>query len=202
MTSQYVICPYNQVKEYFPEYQRMMSSLHNGLVAKATADWSPKQFGGMAPNSAQFGESTIIPGLFRNDAQTALNTTTPMTTWQQWLGTTGNRVIMSGANTGNIYEDYKIGLAGFAFLEKSINISEIKFQISDRKIGRINIEEAFAYENPAIIFEDGIILDEESGFDLYAYVLSTGYQKICPIGFQLNRVPNKLMTSNTGAALT
>ena len=84
---------------------------------------------------------------------------------------------------------------------RSINISEIKFQISDRKIGRINIEEAFAYENPAIIFEDGLILDEETGFTLYAYVLSRGDIRLCPIGFQLNRVPNKLMTTNTGAAL-
>ena len=186
----YVICPYDKVKDYFPEYQRMMSSLHSGLVAKAQADWAPKTFGGMAPNSAQFGESTIIPALFRGDAQTVANSG-QLTTWQQWLGTTGHS-----------YEDYKIGLAGIAFLDKSINISEVKFQISDRKIGRINIEEAFAYENPAVIFEDGLILDEETGFDLYAYVLSTGYQKIMPIGFQLNRVPNKLMTTNTGAALT
>ena len=201
MTSNYVICPYDQVKDYFPEYQRMMSSLHSGLVAKAHADWAPKTFGGMAPNSAQFGESTIIPALFRGDAQTVANSG-QLTTWQQWLNTTGHRTIMTGANTGNIYEDYKIGLAGIAFLDKSINISEIKFQISDRKIGRINIEEAFTYENPAVIFEDGLILDEETGFTLYAYVLSTGYQKIAPIGFQLNRVPNKLMTTNTGAALT
>lgn len=198
----YVICPYDKVKSYFPEYQRMMASLHSGLVAKAVADWAPKTFGGMAPNSAQFGETTIIPALFRNDAQTAAGTTTQMATWKQWLGTTGNRTIMSGANTGQIYEDYKIGLAGIAFLDKSINISEVRFQISDRKIGRINIEEAFAYENPAVIFEDGLILDEETGFDLYAYVLSTGYQKIMPIGFQLNRVPNKLMTTETGAQLT
>ena len=140
MTSNYVICPYDQVKDYFPEYQRMMSSLHSGLVAKAHADWAPKTFGGMAPNSAQFGESTIIPALFRGDAQTVANSG-QLTTWQQWLNTTGHRTIMTGANTGNIYEDYKIGLAGIAFLDKSINISEIKFQISDRKIEAIPIRE-------------------------------------------------------------
>ena len=201
MTSQYVICPYDQVKSYFPEYQRMMQSLHSGLVAKAQADWAPKTFGGMAPNSSQFGESTIIPALFRGDAQTAA-ASGQLATWTQQLATAGSRTIMTGANAGNIYEDYKIGLAGFAFLEKSTNISEIKFQISDRKIGRINIEEAYSYENPAIIFEDGLILDEESGYTLYAFVTSPGRAKIAPIGFQLNRVPNKLMTTASGAALT
>lgn len=200
MSGGYVICEWAKVKEYFPEYQRMMGALHTGLVAKASADWAPKTFGGMAPNSSQFGETTVIPALFRGDAQTVANAG-QLATWSQYLGTTGHRTIMTGANGGNIYEDFKIGLAGFAFLDKSINISEIKFQISDRKIGRINIEEAFSYEKPAIIFEDGLILDEETGFTLYAYVLSRGDIRLAPIGFQLNRVPNKLMTSNTGAIL-
>jgi len=46
---------------------------------------------------------------------------------------------MSGSNGGNIYEDYKIGLAGLAFLDKAIRVSEIKMQISDKKLPRVNI---------------------------------------------------------------
>ncbi len=201
MSGGYIITELASVKEHFPEFQRMMESLHQGLISKAAADWSPKTFGGFAPNSSQYGETTIIPALFRGDALTVAGAG-QLATWNQYLGTTGHRTILTGANGGNIFEDYKVGLAGFAFLDKSINISEIKFQISDRKIGRINIEEAYAYENPAIIFEDGLILDEETGFTLYAYVTSRGDCRLCPIGFQLNRVPNKLMTTNTGAQLT
>jgi hypothetical protein len=66
----------------------------------------------------------------------------------------------------------------------------------------MNIEEAFAYEKPAIVFEEGFVLDEETGFDLYAYVLTPGYTRIKLLGLQLNRVPNKLQVTNTGAALT
>ena len=78
----------------------------------------------------------------------------------------GDRLIQGsqGANTsgnGNLYEDYKVGLVGLAFLDKAIKITEIKFQIGDRKYPRVNIEEAYAYENPAIIFEDYFIIDEE-----------------------------------------
>jgi hypothetical protein len=196
MTGGYVICEYDEVKEYFPEFNIAMESLHTALIAKAAADWSPKTFGGMTPRSDQFGETTIIPSLFRNISNTTL------TTWNQYLTGTGHQTIMSGSNGGNIYEDYKIGLAGLAFLDKAIRVSEIKMQISDKKLPRVNIEEVMAYNKPAIVFEDGYILDEETGFDLYAYVLSIGYQRIKPIGFQLNRVPNKLQTTNTGAALT
>jgi len=79
-------------------------------------------------------------------------------------------------------------------------MSEMKMQISDKKLPRINIEEAFAYNQPAIIFEEGYILDEERSFELYAYILTQGPQRIKLIGLQANRVKDKVLT-NTGAAL-
>lgn len=193
----YVICPYDKVKENFPEFQAVMKKLHDDLIAKATADWSPLKYGGIAPAAGQFGKSTIMPELF-NDI-----TGTRMTTWNQWFNATGSQTIMTGAASGGtIYEDYKVGFCGLAFLDKAIRVSEIKLQIGDRKLPRINIEEAFAYNKPAIIFEQGYILDEETGFDLYGYVLTQGPQRIKLIGLQVNRVPNKLQITNTGAALT
>jgi hypothetical protein len=59
-----------------------------------------------------------------------------------------------------------------------------------------------AYNKPAIVFEQPFILDEEEGFDLYAYVLSQGPERIKLLGLQMNRVPNKLQVTNTGVALT
>ena len=198
----YVICEYGKIREYFPEFQDIMTRLKENLIAKAIADWAPLKRGGLAAEAGEFSETTIIPALF-NDI-----TGTRLITWDQWFSAAGalpipgSRTIMTGAGPGGtIAEDYKVGLVGLAFLSKAIRISEIKMQISDKKLPRINIEEAFAYEKPAIIFEDAFILDEETGFDLYAYVLSQGPQRIMPIGIQLNRVPNKLMTTNTGAAL-
>jgi len=133
-----------------------------------------------------------------------------MVTWNQWLTLTaaqiaaggGQNTIMTGSGTGGIIlEDYKVGIAGLAFLDKAIRISEIKMQISDKKLPRINIEEALAYNKPAIIFENGYILDEETGFDLYAYCTTEGPARVMPIGLQMNRVPNRLQVTNTGAAL-
>jgi len=197
----YVICEYEKVKETFPEFKATMESLATQLRAKCAADWSPKTFGGLAPSAGQFGETTVLPALFRDDDMTRLNAGN-MTTWEQWLPTLGHRTIMSGSGTGGIIlEDYKIGLAGIAFLDKAIRVSEIKMQISDKKLPRINIEEALAYNKPAIVFENGYILDEETGFDLYAYVTTRGPQRIKLLGLQMNRVPNRLQVTNTGATL-
>jgi hypothetical protein len=74
-------------------------------------------------------------------------------------------------------------------------------QISDKKLPRLNIEEAFCYKKPCIIFEDGYILDEETSFHLYAYVTTQGPQTIKPIGVQLNRVSNKVQVTDTGASI-
>lgn len=205
----YVICEYEKVKDAFPEFNAMMQSLRNALIAKCEADWAPQRYAGRRKTAMgfatpgpgldlgtnEFGETTIIPALFRD---ISLNT---LVTWEQNFNATGSQMIMSGANAGAIYEDYKIGIAGIAFLSKAIRISEIKMQISDKKLPRINVEEAFVYNHPAIIFEEPFILDEETQFDLHAWVLSQGPQRIKLIGPQMNRVRDKLMTT-PGAALT
>ena len=194
----YVIMEYDRIKDEFPEFKTIMETLRTSLITKCQAEWSPKTFGGMAPKSGQFGESTIMPELF-NGLATAYQ---PLTTWNQWLSATGSQTIIRGANSGVIYEDYQIGLAGLVFLDKAIRIAEIRMQIADKKIPRINIEECMAYEQPAIVFEQPFILGEEGGFDLYAYVTCLGPQRIKLLGLQMNRVPNKLQVSNPGAALT
>jgi len=195
----YVICEYEKVREWMPEFAASMQKLKDDLITKASADWNPVKYGGMAPQAGQFGESTIIPGLF-NGLQAAYQ---PLPTWYQWLNATGNQTIMTGTGTGGtIHEDYKIGLAGLVFLSKAIRISEIRLQIGDRKIPRINVEEAMAYNKPAIVFEQPMILDEQEGFSLYAYVLSQGPERIKLLGLEMNRIPNKLQVTNTGAALT
>jgi len=172
-----------------------MTDMRVKLEAKAAGDWGIPN-GGMQARAGSFSETTIIPSLFRNMASVT------MTTWKQFLSSTGAQTIMSGANTGRIYEDYKVGLVGLAFLDKDPRVTEIKMQISDQKLPRINIEEMFAYQQPCIVFEEGWILDEETGFDLYAYVECRGWQRLKLIGIQLNRIPNKLQVSDTGAALT
>jgi len=197
MTRQsYVLCEWNKVKEVFPEFNSVAESLANRLISRGEDDWSPKSYGGIAPTAGQFGKTTVMPQLFQDISGNAL------TTWNQDLDATGHQTIIQGVNAGGVIpEDYKIGLLGIRFLDKALKVSEIKMQISDRKLPRVNVEEAFMYNQPSIVFEDGYILDEETGFHLYGYVISEGHQRIQLLGVQLNRVPNKLQVTDTGAAL-
>jgi len=220
MAGGYVICEYETVKQRFPKFQSMMTTLRDKLIAKAEKDWD-MPFAGRRkiPEAAarginyplnalgpgldvdvgrgEFGETTITPALF-NGLMTAYQ---PLVTWEQWFNNTGSQTIMAGAETaGRIFEDYKVGLAGLVFLDKAIRVSEIKMQISDKKLPRMNIEEALAYNKPAVVFEEGYILDEEKGFELYANVVTKGPQRIKLIGLQLNKIKDKLLT-DTGAAL-
>jgi len=192
MPGGYVLCEWDSVKKEFPEFKATMDALESELIASAQKDW------GISRDKLTLKagyKTTIIPALFADI------TGTRMSTWDQWFNATGHQLIMSGAATGRtIAEDYKVGLAGLAFLDKTIRVSEIKLQISDRKLPRINIEEAFTYNKPAVIFEEGYILDEEKAFELFAYVLTQGPQRIKLIGLQLNRVKDKVLT-DTGAAL-
>lgn len=195
----YVICEYDKVREQMPKFGAVMQSLESGLIAKAQRDWPSLRFAppGVNPQPGEFGKGTIMPQLFATAAGTRL------ITWNQLLTTIGHQIVLNGAAAAaTIAEDYKVGICGLAFLDKTMRITEIKMQISDKKIGRINLEEAMAYNRPAIIFEDYFILDEETGFDLFGYVECPGPQRIMPIGLQVNKVPNKLQVSNTGAALT
>lgn len=108
-------------------------------------------------------------------------------------------------------EGFKIAWAGLAFPNKQQHITEIKWQIGDRKFGRINIEELKGYNKPAIIFEEGYIINEEESFDLYGYVegpiavsepfIAGLYQRIVMLGAAYFDVVSKVL-GTCGAAIT
>lgn len=118
---------------------------------------------------------------------------------------------MTGARAGNILpEDFKVGIIGFAFPNKNEHITEIKMQIGDRKFGRFNLEEMKIYNKPAIIFEEGYIIDEKEAFDLYGYVkgpipvhvgnYTALHQRIVPLGFAAYTVIDRVL-GQCGAAI-
>ncbi len=201
---QFVICEYEKVKQSFPEFGTMMQNLRSSLIAEASSKWAPLTFGGLNPHSGQYGETTILPPLFNNLAGTQ------MVTWRQnftaahvtaSIAGTQQAIISGSGTAGTIPEDYMVGFAGVCFLDKAIKVSEIKIQIGDRKIGRINLEEAMVYNKPCAVLEEGFVLDEEEGFDLYAYIQAQGDQRIKLLGLQLNRIPNKTQVTHAGQAL-
>jgi len=136
--------------------------------------------GYLTPAKGQYGRTSILPALFDPNIATyggaafgaaATGTfATPPAYWRQAFKDVGHQVILQGNRTGETMpEDWKVGWLGLAFPNKNQHITEIRFQIGDRKYGRINLEEMRIYNKPAIIFEEPFILDEETSFHLYGY---------------------------------
>lgn len=217
MAGGYVLCEWNSVQRDYPQFQATFAALENELIRTTNMDWSPKTFGYMLPSSDQYGRTTILPSAFRGFGM--VYSTTPvagtnfMPHWRQTLTSTGHQTLIMGERNGNLIpEDIKIAWLGLAFPNKQQHLTEIRFQIGDRKFGRIDLEEMRAYNQPALIFEEGFVLDEETGFDLYGYVegpIPTDlwgpdtpciYQSIVMLGAMYYKNINKVL-GNTGTVI-
>jgi len=204
----YVFCEWDSVAEQYPNFQAALAKLEQDMIAKCSAEWTPKTFGKLTPNSGQFGRTTILPALFFNRNGVRLSGS-----WRQLFTTAGHQLLISGNPAAGyvIPEDFKIAWMGLAFPNKQQHISEIRFQIGDRKFGRIDLEEMRVYNKPAIIFEEGFVIDEEQSFDLYGYVegpihvaepwIAGVYQNIVMLGAAYYKIIDKVL-GNCGAAIT
>jgi hypothetical protein len=191
------------VKREFPDFQRAFAELEARAIDVCSARWAPKSFGGLTPGTNQFGRTSILPALFRGFGQTATTPPTAghyLTNWRQNITSTGNQLILSGVGEGNILpEGFTVAWIGLAFPNNQINISELKWQISDSKFVRVNVEDLMSYNKPAIIFEKGYVLNEEEAFELYGYVENPGYQRIVMLGAAYYETIDKVLGNPGGA---
>jgi len=151
------------------------------MINKCNLEWAPKTMGYLTPSAGQYGRTSILPALFDPNPNTyngqpfagaafSAAWPTPPAYWRQAFSQTGDQTLIQGNRTGETMpEDWKVGFLGLAFPNKNQHITEIKFQIGDRKYGRINLEEMRIYNTPALIFEEPFIIDEETSFHLYGY---------------------------------
>ncbi len=194
----YVFVEWDSVQEEYPKFQRVMAALEQRVITKCNADWAPRTFNlkkALTPAPENYGRTTILPALFDDNAGVQ------MEHWRQYFSAVGHQLLMSGAGGGNtIPEDFKVAWIGLAFPNKQMQISEIKWQIGDTKYGRIDLEELHSYNKPAIIFEEGFIIDEEQAFELYGYVEHADYQRIVMLGSCYFKVIDKVL-GNPGTAI-
>lgn len=164
----FVLAEWDSVQAENSVFKNALRNLDMKTVAKCNSDWAPQTFNlkkTLSPSDNNYGRTTILPELFHDHGGT------DMAHWRQLFTTAGHQTLIAGNGAGNtIPEDFKIAWAGLAFPNKQQHITEIKWQIGDRKYGRVNIEEIKSYNKPALIFEEGFVLDEEESFDLYGYV--------------------------------
>jgi len=167
----YVFCEQDSIMKENSVFRAGLANLETQMILKCNAEWAPKTWDPNNPfgGNNNWGRTSIIPALF--DLSFNGGTTgAQQATWRQDFTAVGHQLLIAGAHTGyTLAEDWKIAWAGLAFPNKNQHITEIRFQIGDRKYGRIDLEEMLVYNKPAIIFEEGFIIDEEQAFELHGY---------------------------------
>jgi len=209
----FVVAEWDSVQAENSVFQRSLRNLDAKMIAKCSSDWAPKSFNyakPLSPSDNNYGRTTILPELLHDHHGV------DMVHWRQFftaadIVATNQLTIISGNGAGHtIPEDFKIAWAGLAFPNKQQHITEIKWQIGDRKYGRQNIEEIKSYNKPCLIFEEGFILDEEESFELYAYLegpianqppfIAGIYQRVVMLGAAYFKVISKVL-GNCGAVI-
>lgn len=183
-----IFCEWDSIQEEVPHFQETIRNLENDIIKKCNADWKPKTLGYMSVGDDQYGETSILPALFNDNAGVQ------MAHWRQHFAAAGNQTLITGAHTGSIIpEDFKVGWYGLAFPNEEQNITELRWQISNNKYGRVNIEAIKSFNKPAIVFDQAFILNEEQAFELYGYLEEADYQRIVMLGVAFFKIIDKVL---------
>jgi len=181
----YVIAPLDKVKgeNAFPEYVATLKSIQDAAIARARDIWKGYDQGGLYPGPNQFG---ICPMRAREMAHDVNATTLSGTyNFRKNLGATGWHTIFDYT----VREDIIHAFAGFMVTDETLRLLELRFEVGDRKYPIMDIQEAKGWGGFAILFKEDagkeMIAQERTSVYVRGYVEATGYQTIVPIGFQI-----------------
>lgn len=162
-----------EIQQLYAQYNALMERTRQEAIRQATDAWGLR-YGGMFPVGNQFGETTIRIN-FANRG-TASGTAE---TWNRTLSATGWQTIIDN----DIIEDVYLAIWGFILPNTSQKIAGIYMEGGDRKLPVINFQGHLqAFEEPILLFDQGIVIPEEKRWKLEALVTSTGSNIIQPLG--------------------
>ncbi len=192
------------VEGYRPIYtdEKFLKAAFNieaNMIAKLSSpEYWGRVHGGLDPARGQFGHTTILPEWFADAAGDILDSAHLPTTWgtnsfrQLFTATSptaaaipGWKTIFQGGNPselGNTPDKVALGLIGFAITSKVQPITKLKLQIGTQKGIVIDIEPMLAFENPALIFEDGWEVFPQDPIELRGFFEASGYVRVVPLG--------------------
>ena len=181
----YVIAPLSAVKGdgQYPEFADVLRSVQDAAIARAKDIWKGYTQGGIYPGDNEFG---ICPLRAREMAKDVSASTLSGTySFRKNLATTGWHTLFDYS----VREDIIHAFAGFMITDEILRILELRFEFGDKKFPILDIQEAKGWGAFAILFKEDVgkelIAQEESSVYVRGYVEATGYQNIVPLGFQL-----------------
>lgn len=191
----YQIYEAREIAEESPEYQKILDDFRADVQEIAATEFN-KPYGGMFPASDEFGETTILPKFLANGGAS-------LVTFCQELDLTDALFNPSAGTSpawidilnGTLDEDVMIGIIGFVIDpckvgtdSTTVDVTELRMEIGDKKFPRLNIEEIHGYEQPVLILEQGAMILPEKPYLLRGMIAPPGVsitssaQRVVPIG--------------------
>ena len=190
----YVIAPLDDVKgeNAYPEYREAMAALEVVARKRADAIWGGYSFGGLYPGDNQYGMCPLRQNEMANDVSST--TLSGSYTYRKNVTATGWR----GMFNYSTRKDVMHAFAGFKVTEEVLRIAQLRIEISDRLYPIFDIQEAKDWKRFAIIFKEDegaeLIAQPESRVLVRAYFETAGYQTLVPLGFQLYKRKDLVIT--------
>jgi len=180
----FIIAPLDKVKGEgaYPEFAEVLRSVQDAAIARAKEIWKGYSQGGLYPGDNEFG---ICPMRAREMFSASAQTLSGTYSFRQNFAATGWRTILDYT----VREDIIHAFAGFMITDETLRILELRMEFGDRKYPILDIQEAQGWGSFAILFKEDVgkelIAQEESSVYVRGYLDSTGYQTVVPLGFQL-----------------
>ena len=181
----YVIGPMSQVKGegMWPEFADVLKDVEKKAISRAGQIWEGYTFGGLTPGDHQFGICPLRANEMASDV--SATTLSGTYTFRKNFAATGWHGVFNYSTRKDILHAF----AGFAVTDEVLRILALRMEISDRKFPIFDIQEAQSWGNFAILLKsdvgEALIAEPETSILVKAYVESTGYQRVVPLGFQL-----------------
>jgi len=191
----FIIAPLEDVKglNNYPEYIAALRAVQDAAISRGQQTWGNSQVaGGLIPRDKQFGV-----GPFRkNDMAGDTTDSTPSGSYTFRINytTTGWRDIFRYT----VRNDMIHAFAGFLITDNGLNIMQLRLEIGSRLFPIWDIQEAQRYDKFAIILKTDqgaeLVAEPKTRILLRGYVEATGIQRVVPLGLQLFRVADSVLT--------
>jgi len=180
-----ILVEYDKVRETYPEFAEVWNETRAELVTQCKEAWGLGD-GGYMPASREFGETTIRLQYF------SLGTTSGTAdTWNRYMGTAGWKTVIDNPTLEDVY----IGIVGWMFPNNVQRTKAIYQEYGQTKLPVVEYESEIDLMNkPAIIFEKGIVIPEETDCKVEFLTKSgyAGYNVVQPLGMAMVK-PNLLI---------
>lgn len=175
-----------------PEFRAVLSDLQLTAFDRAAKIWEGYTPGGITPGAKQFG----VGPLRKNDMAGDTTDSTPSGsyTFNKTLASTGWVDLFNYTVRDQMLQ----GFGGFAFTDDVLRVTQLRMEIQDRRFPVWDLQLAQGWRNFGLVFKTDenkeLIAEPGNRVLIRGYVESTGPQRVVPIGFQLYKNLNLVLT--------